>query len=467
MIAARESQARVGVRLSPRARARAVGRWLLAPPADVVGVRWRHAGADGAAPAVPLAEGLRRWRRRIERARSLGVARRWLAVALALGVVLAAPGTAAAPALIASGAVLVLGAALTLARRPSLTAVARLLDERLALAERIATAWELAGGPSDGPLVAQVDREARAALGRSLHDARARPRRAGAEWLVLLVAAAAIAAIVLIGPRDDARTTAEAGHRPARHAAPGPSAARAPARKHGGPEPSRGSSLYANNPYAPAYVKALIKRLRNQPHISYTSPGLGPDLATGGAAPPSSTSATGRAGTANRGARGATLGSSTQAAGTPASGATSAIQPVAPARPGRPGAGGTPQSPGARSGATPSAATGGTPTGAGGAGHQRGTSRTGAARPGTRVTGDVGLPLQGRYAPGRAGPGAKPGQRGSGGGGRSRTQHVTGTGGAGGAFPYIPSAGTPLGGGQASLVLAYLHELSVLAGRSR
>ncbi|MDO8210595.1 hypothetical protein [Conexibacter sp. CPCC 206217] len=507
--------------------ARRIARWLTAEPGVVVVLGERDGGRG--VDRVPLTTGLQRWRVRIARVRALALARRWLIVALLLAALLCLLGSGVAVVVAVPCVLSLIACGALLRRRPSLSAVARLLDDRLALSERLATALELtAPAPRAGrterslsssgsnpsvlvgvgdSLATRVVAEAEHALAWSLDARRARLRRAPREWGAVVVAAGVVAVVALVLSGAETSSQSQPGVSAQRRgAASGAGAAagdrRSQARRPrptGGGVPSS-ANPYSSNPFASAYSRRLLKRLQGQPTISYTSPGLKPDVNDAGAAPlRNSAGGAGQrqqsgASNGTRNANGPDVTSPAAGGGARAGAITPVTKPPSPGSPTPSGAASTPGGGGGastttpgnttrsrgrsgnapspsggaqRSASSPSSATGGSPTGGTEAGHQRGTTQRAPTAPQQQTAGSVGLPLQGEFAPGRPGGGAaRPGQQGSGGGGRSRTQQVAGAGAAaGGSFPYIPSAATPLGRGQQTLLLDYLRELSLLAGR--
>ncbi|MDW5597456.1 hypothetical protein VSS74_24115, partial [Conexibacter stalactiti] len=207
------------------------GRWLAADPADVVEF---HAtphevgdpdrSDDLASGGGDLAAGLRAWRDAIARGRRVAVARRALLVALALAALLLLARVAfdAPPSWLVAALPVVLFAGLCLRARHrlALASIARLLDQRLALAETVGTAWELsddrspATEPRAGQVVADGTRPSPApdSLAQRVIDdgarlvwsarerAQVRPRPAGGEWTAVTAAVVVLAALVAIGP---------------------------------------------------------------------------------------------------------------------------------------------------------------------------------------------------------------------------------------------------------------------------
>jgi hypothetical protein len=244
------------------------------------------------------------------------------------------------------------------------------------------------------------------------------------------------------------------------------------------------------NRYQNAYQRALARQLAAHPELSYTSPGLRPDIAQGLAAP-------GRSGAVQHpqssgSSSGATATApSLSAAVSPASGA---VTPVGRATPAGAGAGssavaGGPQrrsaaplagAPGAAAPAgagTPgqnaqnatSGVRGGAPTGGTEAGHSRGTTQSAASTPAQLAAGPDGLPLEGAYEPGRPGGKAQAGETGGGGGGHARDRAIAGgvaSSPSDSAFPYIPPDAAAVPDARQDLLANYLDVITSLAGRS-
>ncbi|HVX33301.1 MAG TPA: hypothetical protein VHA80_09195, partial [Solirubrobacterales bacterium] len=130
-------------------------RWLAADPRDVVDLA--GAGELGEpARGATLGEELRHWRGVVARHRLVALARRHAAVTLALAALLEiAAQLDAFPqwVVVAVPLALFLVAVTTLALRgPSPFGLARLLDDRLGLNDRLATALEIEARGGDSPL---------------------------------------------------------------------------------------------------------------------------------------------------------------------------------------------------------------------------------------------------------------------------------------------------------------------------
>jgi len=467
--------------------------------------------ANGAAPGTrSLVGGLRRWRGRIGRRRVLAVVRRALLVAAPFAVVVVAVGRdGALPVwvMVAAPLAVALGVCAVAARhRLDLPAVAHLLDDRLGLAEVVGTGLELETAPrrAENRLDARVRALASDAVGETLGGSRAVARRAPREWALLAVAAVAIAALAVTGSTGGNGGALAARRGSGHGAAAGPGAGSRSGsgmRRPGAGRLHRASgagALPTGRPYDPyanrhetSYQRALARQAAEHPQLSYTAPGLRPDLANAGAPTGRST----RSGSANAGGNSspptaqtapspgsatqappssgvAPVGSRSTAGGGGGGSASAGQQQHAAAPPGTPGSASSPPNGGgaAQSGqAGQSGAHGGAPTGGTEAGHTRGTTQAGTNAPPQLSAGPEGLPLQGGYEPGRPGGRAQAGNTGGGGGGHSRDRGISGgvaSSPNGGAFPYIPPDVAAIPGAQQGLLTDYLDVLRSLSGRS-
>ena len=185
-------------------------RWLAADPRDVVdlaGARELGEPAGGSS----LGEELRRWRRIVARRRLVVLARRHAAVALALAVLLeiaAQLGAFPQWVVVAVPLVLFLVSVTALALRgPSPFGLARLLDDRLGLNDRLATALEIEARGGESPLERRTVADAAALLAAGREDWHASAAPAGREWWALVGPAAAIGAVVAIGALTASNST--------------------------------------------------------------------------------------------------------------------------------------------------------------------------------------------------------------------------------------------------------------------
>jgi hypothetical protein len=179
-----------------------VWRWLAADPRDVVdlaGARELGEPAGGAS----LGEELRRWRRIVARRRLVVLARRHAAVALGLAALLEiAAQLGAFPHWVVVAVPLALFLVTVTAlglRGPSPFALARLLDDKLGLNDRLATALEIEARGGQSPLERRTVADAAALLAAGREDWHATPHKAAREWWALVGPAAAIGAVVAIG----------------------------------------------------------------------------------------------------------------------------------------------------------------------------------------------------------------------------------------------------------------------------
>jgi hypothetical protein len=179
-----------------------VWRWLAADPRDVVDLAGaRELGEP--APGASLGEELRRWRRIVARRRLAVLARRWAAVALGLAVPLeiaAQLGAFPQWVVVAVPLALFLASVTALALRgPSPFGLTRLLDDKLGLNDRLATALEIEARDGSTPLERRTVADAAALLAAGREDWHASAHQAGREWWALVGPAVAIGAVVAIG----------------------------------------------------------------------------------------------------------------------------------------------------------------------------------------------------------------------------------------------------------------------------
>jgi hypothetical protein len=191
-----------------------VWRWLAADPRDVVdlaGARELGEPAGGA----DLGEELRRWRRIVARRRLVVLARRHAAVALGLALLLeiaAQLGAFPQWVVVAVPLVLFLISVTALALRgPSPFGLARLLDDKLGLNDRLATALEIEARGGDSMLERRTVADAAALLAAGREDWHASSHRAGREWWGLVGPVVAIGAVVAIGVATAGNSSS--GHR--------------------------------------------------------------------------------------------------------------------------------------------------------------------------------------------------------------------------------------------------------------
>jgi hypothetical protein len=180
-----------------------VWRWAAADPREVVdlaGARELGEPAGGKS----LGEELRRWRGIVSRRRLVVLIRRHAALALALAVLLeiaAQLGAFPQWVVVAVPLVLFLASVTFFALRgPSPFGLARLLDDKLGLNDRLATALEIeARGGGETPLERRTVADAAALLAAGREDWHASTHPAGHEWWALVAPVAAIGVVVAIG----------------------------------------------------------------------------------------------------------------------------------------------------------------------------------------------------------------------------------------------------------------------------
>jgi hypothetical protein len=186
-------------------------RWASADPRDVVdlaGARELGEPARGAS----LSEELRRWRRIVARRRLVVLARRHAALALGLAVLLEiAAQLGAFPQWVVVAvplALFLIAVTVFSLRGPSPFELARLLDDKLGLKDRLATALEIeARGGGEAPLERRTVADAAALLAAGREDWHASAAPAGREWWALVGPAAAIAVVVAIGALSAGNST--------------------------------------------------------------------------------------------------------------------------------------------------------------------------------------------------------------------------------------------------------------------
>jgi hypothetical protein len=177
-------------------------RWLAADPREVVDLAGaRELGAP--APGASLGEELRRWRGIVARRRLAVLARRHAAVALGLAALLeiaAQLGAFPQWVVVAVPLALFLVSVTALSLRgPSPFERARLLDDKLGLNDRLATALEIEARGGTSPLERRTVDDAAALLAAGREDWHASEAPGGRDWWALVAPAAAIGVVVAIG----------------------------------------------------------------------------------------------------------------------------------------------------------------------------------------------------------------------------------------------------------------------------
>lgn len=417
------------------------------------------------------------------------LARRHAAVALALATLLEiAAQLDAFPqwVVVAVPLALFLVSVTTLALRgPSPFGLARLLDDKLGLNDRLATALEIEARGGDSPLERRTVADAAALLAAGREDWRASAAPAGREWWALVGPAAAIGAVVAIGALS-AGTSSSAG----RLEAVGP--------HHGGLDNGAMENEYVKHAknhsptLAPTGKLHKIKGKKGPPPSAEKSASSGyqkiPQAERTGAAKKGRAGrgegAEGRPKNGDKLRRGAhsevkggeetrgnksgskvpkekehpTLGFNVKSHGHGDQGrrGSSKVSGAGAKKSAPNGAGDE-----STASETESEKKGGTPTGANHAGGEQGNSRQGHATP---VTGQAtqAVRIQPAYAPSRsdkAGKERKKAGREQGAGGKARTAQVTGATQVGERFSFVPVTGGAVPGPSAGLQLNYLESL--------
>ncbi|HKZ12677.1 MAG TPA: hypothetical protein VJL81_02415 [Solirubrobacterales bacterium] len=472
-------------------------RWLSADPREVVDL----AGAGALATGVDerhLGEELRRWRGIVARRRLVALARRHGAVALGLAAVLEVLAlldlfpqwvVVAVPL-----AVFLVSVAVFASQGPSPFGLARLLDDKLGLNDRLATALEIgARGGQESPLERRTVADAAGLLAAGREDWHASAARAGRyDWSVLGGVVMALAVVVAIALATGGSSS------PTPTQALGPNGG---AGAVGGPNANHKKKAEKKSPQKPLAPTGKLHKVegKKRPEISsvqtqnqgYQQIPQGKESGRKGKA------ATGKGGNGEpKGQAGrATKGSNTQSnnhKGSPNNGKGPSTEgnkekehPTVgfsvkgqkkhkgSGRKGASevsGAGAKKSSPNGQQDETTAssqaAPKGGTPTGAGKAGGEQGNSRQGHVNP---VTGQASqaVKIQPGYAPSRSRKGGKeknkaPGNE-EGAGGKARTAQVTGATQVGEEFSFVPAAGGAVPGASAGLQQNYLESLKWVA----
>jgi hypothetical protein len=465
-------------------------RWLLADPRDVVNLAGAGAAADAAGEAS-LGEELRRWRGIVARRRLVALARRHGAVALGLAAlleILAQLGAFPQWVVVAVPlAAFVASVTFCSLRGPSPFGLARLLDDKLGLNDRLATALEIeARGGGDTPLERRTVADAAALLAAGRQDWHASAARGGREWWAPAGAVAAIAIVVLIGALTAGNSSSGqvealgpragggAGNAPNEHRrkhAKKPEKHLAPTGKlhkfkgKRGPETSAEESAKAGYQKIPQGYRTKGKEAKGKGAKGGGGPQKAPtgklhkgqsvgkagsnEERTGG-----DKSGTGQTSkekehpTVGFNVKGQKKGNNGRKGNSKVSG----------------GAGNKPAAPngnGDETSASESESPHGTPTGANHAGGEQGSNQQGHATP-IKGQASQAVRIQPAYAPSRATKGGKEKNktgREEGAGGKARTAQVTGATQIGEEFSYVPVAGGAVPGPSAGLQLNYLESL--------
>ena len=475
-------------------------RWLAADPRDVVDLAGAGALAGGS-EGPDLGEELRRWRQIVARRRLVALVRRHGAVALGLAAVLeilAQLGAVPQSVVVAVPlAVLLVSVATFALRGPSPFGLARLLDDKLGLNDRLATALEIeARGGGETPLERRTVTDAAALLRAGREDWHASPARAGRDWWALGGPVLALAVVIAIGAATSGsssasdRLAAGPGGELAAGATPGErqsererkqdqnrikrqlglegkrSHKRAGANNSATPNQASAQAGYQPIPQggktarerggAAAKGKAPSggKKANGAPGRSGGPGGHGKSEASNPKGV-TNTSTPGGTGGAKSGGKSGTKKSETAKGKSQLPGGGAGAAGTKPgSKPGQSGAGGEQ--------ASQSEKQGGTPGGTSKAGGERGSTQPGHAKP---IAGKASqtVRIKPGYAPARSAEkgGKQPDKPGDsqGGGGKSRTAQVTGGTQVGDQFSYVPAAGGAVPGPSAGLQLNYLESL--------
>jgi hypothetical protein len=477
-----------------------VWRWLAADPRDVVDLAGAGTLAVGS-ESPELSEELRRWRRIVARRRLLALVRRQGAVALGLAAlleILAQLGAIPQWVVVAVPlAALVVSVTVFALRGPSPFGLARLLDDKLGLNDRLATALEIeARGGAATPLERRTSADAAGLLRAGRDDWHASSAPAGRDWWALAAPVAAIAVVVAIGAAASGgssggdRLAAGPGGSPAGGATPG-EARRERERKLELKRVKREMGLEGKHLHGKRLPGENSPQNQSAPTAGYQQipQGTGKSskerggAAAKGKAPTGKNKANGEAGRSGgpgghgksepNNPKGTTNTSTPGGNGGAKSGGKSGTKKSETAKGASqlPGAGAQGAKPGAKpgqsgangEGTSQSEKQGGTPGGTNKAGGEQGTTRRSHAKPITGATSQT-VRIQPGYAPSRSAEKAaqqpnKPGDS-QGGGGKARTAQVAGGTQVGDDFTYVPEAGGALPPGpSAGLQLNYLESL--------
>jgi hypothetical protein len=444
---------------APGAATRRAYRWLRADVREAIQLELRPlARPSPSADATELRESLATWATILRRRRASVIARRhltaWLGVAIVVEIVsVLLGGDRRTLWLLAPLALGLLDGAIALRRPVSLDIVARMLDRRLALHDRLVTAREILGaGAQPAGLDALVVEEARDAAAASLATGRLTVSGRRREWIWLLGAAAILAVLAAVpglGARGSTRRAiAPASRVPATaraRAHPKPAAAARSARRaavgaaqgshlahpplavttEGSPQPKpSGFSPYGYGGKSLSAQQLAREGIARPPSESTKALGalaIGESGSSGTSSGGSSTSGAG-SGAGGKPTSGAT-GSTSAAHGGTSAPAGGALTPAAARSGSAPQAAGTKQA-GAGAGGTGSASS---PPGGNAAGSAPGSTALGSGLAPLLGAGTAGLPLQAGYAPGsspRSSSGEGVSQTPNGGGSGGRSAHA-------------------------------------------
>ena len=475
-------------------------RWLSADPREVVdlaGARTLAAGVD----ERHLGDELRRWRGIVARRRLVALARRHAAVAIGLAAVLevlALLDVFPQWVVVAVSLAYFLVAVVVFAvQGPSPFGLARLLDDKLGLNDRLATALEIeARGGQESPLERRTVADAAALLAAGREDWHASAARAGRyDWSALggvVLALAAVVAIALatggsssstptqaFGPHNGGVEGAGSGEgkkkkreeeekRSQNHAAP-----TGKLHKIEGKRRTEISSVQTQNQGYQQIPQGKASGRKGKAANAKGSGSSAKDGSTVGKAKEGANAQGGKKGSSNNGKGPGTEANKEKEHPTVGFSVKGQKKHKGSGRKGSSevsGAGTKKSSPngnGDESTASSQAAPkSGTPTGAGKAGGEQGNNQQGHA---TQIKGQASqtVKIQPGYAPSRSTKGGKernkaPGSE-EGAGGKARTGQVTGATQVGSEFSFVPAAGGAVPGASAGLQQNYLESLKWVA----
>lgn len=460
--------------------------WPAADPREVVDLAGAGAPAAGESRA-DLGEELRRWRRIVARRRLVALVRRNGALALGLAAlleILAQFGLFPQWVVVAVPlALFLLAVAVFAAHGPSPFELARLLDDKLGLNDRLATALEIeARGGGETYLEQRTVADAAGLLAAGREDWRASAGRGGREWwvfatpVVVLLAAIAIGAAVGSGSSSgQAEALAPKGG-----AAGGPNEHkkgkdRTKAEKHLAPTGKlhkfKGKKVPPSQIAAEESKEGYQKIPQGYKTSGKEKKGGSGEEAGKAKANNIHKAAEGKAGS-NESQQGTKSGNGPNAAKEnehPTVGFN--VKSKKSGNHGRPGnsevSGGgakksAPNGQGDETSASASEKKGGSPAGTNHAGGEQGNNQQGHATPINTKAASQAVKIQPGYAPSRSTKGGKEKKKTGytqGAGGKARTATVTGGTQVGDEFSYVPAAGGAVPGASAGLQLNYLKSL--------
>jgi hypothetical protein len=464
--------------------------WPAADPREVVDLAGAGAPAAGHGE-TGLGEELRRWRGIVARRRLIALVRRNGALALALAVVLEIlaqldvfPQWAVVAVPLAA---LIATVTYFAARGPSPFELARLLDDKLGLNDRLATALEIeARGGGETPLERRTVADAAALLAAGREDWHASPVRAGRDWWTLAAPVAALVVIFAIGAVTAGNSTAG----PTEALAPGAGAAGNSPNEHKKAKreakaekqqaPTGKLHKFKGKRVAPSGVASeAAEGYRQLPQGPKTS---GKERKGGGEAGKGEGKNGAKTNHVEKSAEGKAGANESRSGNKESNGPNAAKENEHPTvgfnvkgqkksgnhgRPGNSEVGGgaakksAPNGQGDETSASQSEKKGGTPAGTSKAGGEQGSNQQGHATP---INGQASqaVKIQPGYAPSRSSKGGKEKNKAGfsqGAGGKARTATVTGGTQVGAEFSYVPAAGGAVPGPSAGLQLNYLESL--------